>query len=222
MNELLPLCEAQTSLSESERAFLENLAEGAYEIDAEPRCELEADHEGIHAAMGQSCGTEEQDWWVIWAPGNGVLWHPRSETLLPRIQSFAPCAAAGASDEEADECALPLTHRGAHSFEIEPCDGRQPSLLVRRRLAAALREQLDPERRAFLDSLDSQLASEGHAMPLLTPAEALVAMFLLQQAGAADVLFEDMAHTLSTRLEERLEDQLGDAGVTQLMAQVGC
>lgn len=207
MTELLPVCPEQTTLTSDERAQLEKLPDGAHELENDVPCELQKDHQGSHAALGQICGADENGWWLVWSPGTRELAYRESCPARSQVPDV---------DGDVALCQLAVKHSGAHSFLLEEERLRKPSREYRRRLAAVLREDLDPEQRACLEEMEAQIAEPGPLLSLFTGSEALVLAVLLKAAGEADFRFEDLAETLSERMEKRLEEQLGEDGAERL------
>ncbi|MEU3204097.1 hypothetical protein ABZ702_09425 [Streptomyces cyaneofuscatus] len=202
MTELLTLCEARTALSPIETIFLTGLPEPAHELVEEPRCELHDDHPGVHMALAQESATDS--WWLVWAPGNAQL-TARGQKIDRRLHKMDNCPAVQEGGDE-DECLLAEKHPGAHSFEMETSGAREPSAFSRKKMLAALREDLDDKARADLEEMESLLSSaSGDPLPLITENEALVIAMLLGQAAHNDWLVEDLAIQLAERMESRLE-----------------
>ena len=112
--ERLQACPEQEGLSQSELDLLDELPDGANEINFTMlSCELQAGHPGPHLALGQIYGGRAR--WFQWVPGERHDWLD--------IADDAHCDAAGppVSDDIPDDpelCLLPAAHPGGHSFEI--------------------------------------------------------------------------------------------------------
>ncbi|MYX18460.1 hypothetical protein GTY67_34500 [Streptomyces sp. SID8374] len=201
MTELLPLCEARTALSPIETIFLTSLPEPAHELVETPRCELHDDHPGVHMALAQE--SAKDSWWLVWAPGNAQL-IARGQKIDRRLHEMDNCPAVEEGGAE-DECLLAVRHPGAHSFEMETSGSREPSAFYRKKMLAALREDLDDKARADLEEMESLLSVSGDPLPLITEDEALVIAMLLGQAAQSDWLVEELVLQLAERMESRLD-----------------
>ncbi|WP_159048069.1 hypothetical protein [Streptomyces sp. WM6378] len=177
MTERLSLCDAQTALTPIEQLVLEQLPHPAHEIVDDPQCELQDGHEGPHAALAQESGTDDT-WWLLWAP-DGVKLAVRGEELKRRLHRLPSCTAVSPEDAD-EECRLPATHPGAHSFAMESSGPRTPSAECRKKIAAALREDIDAGERAYYDEIEAQLTAPGTPLPLLTESEALALAMMLR------------------------------------------
>lgn len=145
-------------------------------------------------------------WWLLWAPeGRGL--RARGKELTRRLHQLPECTAEGLNDEGEDEqCQLPSTHQGAHSFAMKPTGGRTPSAHGRSRLAAAMRDMLDDEEeRAYYDEIDSLLAAPAAPLPLITEKEAIALAMMMRTISDTNWIVDDMAHQLVRRMDERLE-----------------
>ncbi|MFD7164745.1 hypothetical protein [Streptomyces violascens] len=110
------------------------------------------------------------------------------------------------SPEDADEeCRLPATHRGADSFAMESSGPRTPSAESRKKIAAALREDMDESEHAYYDEIEAQLTAPGTPLPLLTESEALALAMMLRLYAESDWLAEHMVEQLVERIDARLE-----------------
>ncbi|WP_189971811.1 hypothetical protein [Streptomyces violascens] len=110
-----------------------------------------------------------------------------------------------APDDQDEECRLPSTHHGAHSFAMESSGPRTPSAASRKKIAAALREDMDENERAYYDEIEAQLTAQGTPLPLLTENEALALAMMLCLYASSDWLVESMVEQLVERIDARLE-----------------
>lgn len=202
MTNLYPRCGAQLALTADEHEQLTALPQAALEVEEDVACELQECHRGPHVAIGQSCGREDANWWLRWAPG------------LRELKHLDDCDTKSTDDDEL--CDLPRGHPGEHGFSLEEAGGRAPSAWGRRQLAGALREELGAEQRGCLEELEALLTATDAPLAVLTAGEAIVAGLLLKMAGESDLLFEEMAEQLADRLEERLVEHLGEDTVSRL------
>ncbi|MFJ3841827.1 hypothetical protein ACIPY6_40885 [Streptomyces sp. NPDC090054] len=200
MSELLPLCDDISKLSAIEAAFLDGLEEPAHEMVESLACELQRGHEGVHFALAQGDG--ERLWWLVWGPRGAPL-TIRGEQSDRRLYPMPPCPVADPGDPDY-ECTLARSHRGGHSFEMEPAGPRTPSRLLRRRIAAELRAEMEPEESAYLTTIEDLLHTPGPVLPLITEAEAGIIAGLLRMYAETDWLVEDHTEELLTRIQHRL------------------
>jgi hypothetical protein len=124
-------CAAVAELTDQELARLAELRNPCYEAEGELYCQLEQDHAGAHAALGQASSVgqadmiEEHEWWLRWTAGG-----------VREIVRLAPCPADAGEGDDPEVCELPSRHTGAHSFDLEGTAGG-------RRHSASFREHLD-------------------------------------------------------------------------------
>lgn len=117
----LPICWSEATLTEADLEFLRALPEPVHELVDTLACELEAGHDGLHAAEAQASGRRENErnWWLRWGP----------EDRRP-LEIIAPCPVESDDPELADEygpCGLHVDHPGRHSFDLEDPPHRDPA-----------------------------------------------------------------------------------------------
>src|SRR5690349_15965913 len=100
MERLLIRCGAKTDLDPDVVLWLLDRPASAYAFINVPMCELEAGHDGPHAALGQQSGDVEL--WIRWN-GSG-----------PEIIDAPRCS----YDDGDAVCLLFAEHPGRHSFEL--------------------------------------------------------------------------------------------------------
>ncbi|MCX4673547.1 hypothetical protein OG453_44125 [Streptomyces sp. NBC_01381] len=104
-------CTAETNITDSDRAMLENLTDAVHEAETHHRCQYTAAHNGPHVRLAQSQDRADNTstaWWVCW---------PASDTSRPyalTIMDECPATAAAANDD--DLCLHPAGHPGSHLF----------------------------------------------------------------------------------------------------------
>jgi hypothetical protein len=101
MERLLVRCAARTDLEPDAVLWLLDRPAGAHAFVGIPVCELEAGHDGPHAALGQQCGDTEL--WIRW------------DGTPPRIHAAPTCS----YDDGDAVCLLFAGHQGRHSFELD-------------------------------------------------------------------------------------------------------
>ncbi|QIB49555.1 hypothetical protein [Streptomyces aureoverticillatus] len=201
MNELLSLCDAQTTLTFVEQTILKQLPDPAHEIVEDPRCELQDGHPGPHMALGQE--SELKAWWVVWAPEGQPLRVRGTETKR-RLYPFDDCTMTAPQDPDED-CQLVASHPGAHSFAMESTGSRTPSAGMRRKMAAALREAMEGEERAYFEEMEEHLDAEGAPLALITQGEATALVMMMRLHAEEDWVLEGLAERLVDRMSARLE-----------------
>jgi hypothetical protein len=124
-------CAASTSLSGDEVHVLEEVPDPAHELELSVACELEAGHAGRHAALCQTSGAPNIDWWLRW-----------SEVGRRDVQQLEPCVAEhsdGGDGGTEEVCELAVDHAGGHSFQLAGTPGgRTPSPAYRQKLEALM------------------------------------------------------------------------------------
>lgn len=94
-------------LSAAETRLLSSMLAGTQPVEPVVYCELEADHDGVHYALGQISGPDW--WWLRWNESDS-----RRE-LVETVPCDALAAVAGPG-EQGVPCALPRDHVGACGF----------------------------------------------------------------------------------------------------------
>ncbi|MFJ3842262.1 hypothetical protein ACIPY6_43220 [Streptomyces sp. NPDC090054] len=201
MSELLPLCDGIMNLTDPETAFLDGLENPAHEPVGSLPCELQHGHQGVHFALAQTDGADL--WWLLWAPRGAPL-TVRGEQTDRRLYRMAPCPSTDPADPD-DDCTLARGHKGGHSFDMQPAGPRTPSRPMRRKIAAELRADMEPDESAYLTTIDDLMRTPGPILPLLTEAEAGIVAGLLRMYTETDWLVEDQVETLLTRIQSRLD-----------------
>ncbi|MEU4541834.1 hypothetical protein [Nonomuraea dietziae] len=108
MNTRRAACAELIVFTDDELARLDTLPDPAHELEPAAVCELEADHEGPHLALGQTSGFDHE-WWIRF---RGDV----REFVTPK-----PCPAETTDPQfprESWRCGLPQDHPGAHTFEL--------------------------------------------------------------------------------------------------------
>ncbi|MGW7614053.1 hypothetical protein ACWGKW_43910 [Streptomyces sp. NPDC054766] len=103
-------CTAQTALTETDRAMLENLDDAAHQTETDQRCAYQTGHEGPHVCLGQSQDRPDDTntlWWVTWPAPDNSTYHL---AVLPG------CPATAADRNDDDLCLHPEGHPGKHSW----------------------------------------------------------------------------------------------------------
>ena len=78
-------------------------------------CELADGHQGSHMAFLTASGAGERWWWLSWGPPNR------------EVVQIDPCPIEDSSSAYRDDCLLPASHVGPHSFDLRPAE--QPDAL---------------------------------------------------------------------------------------------
>lgn len=201
MTELLSLCDAQTTLKPIEQVILERFPEPAHEIAEEPQCELQDGHAGPHMALAQE--TQGKQWWVVWAPDGGQL-RAKGAVTERRLYPMDDCTATVPGEED-EECGLMAGHSGAHSFAMESSGPRTPSSWARKKMAAALRGEMEGEELAYFEELEGHLNAPGAPLPLITQGEVMALAMMLRLHADEDWVLEGLAETLLDRIGERMD-----------------
>ncbi|HEY7272210.1 MAG TPA: hypothetical protein VH502_05715 [Actinoplanes sp.] len=106
MERLLVRCAARTDLDPAAVLWLLDRPACTHFFIDIPMCELEAGHDGPHAAFGQQC--DEAELWIRW------------EGNPPQIRETPRCP----YDDGDAVCLLFAGHPGRHSFELEAARSR--------------------------------------------------------------------------------------------------
>jgi hypothetical protein len=101
-------CGAATELSAGEQAQLDAVPHAANVIERVMRCDLHADHDGQHFALGQP--GDDTEWWLRWQPGER------------EIVKLVPCPATEPPEpsdihQESTLCLLFEGHPGEHHMQ---------------------------------------------------------------------------------------------------------
>jgi hypothetical protein len=99
------------AVSAAELLTLAAVSADAPPVSGSVRCELVAGHDGGHVAFVAAAHGGDQWWWLRW---DGQLGE-----VTEAIQ-IDPCDAELPRGQYADDCFLPESHPGPHSFDLRP------------------------------------------------------------------------------------------------------
>jgi hypothetical protein len=102
-----PWCPAETTLTGEEIAALDALPDGAHDLEASVRCEIQEGHKGPPMTLGQAYqqGGQHEEMWLLWDASDREL------RVLP------PCKVEDL--ESGQVCVLPLDHPGRCGFCLD-------------------------------------------------------------------------------------------------------
>jgi hypothetical protein len=107
-------CQALAAVSTAELLASLPICEDALSHSVLLSCELGAGHDSDHVALVATTHGGDQWWWLRWDD---------QPTEVIEVVRIDPCGAELLHDSYADQCHLPESHFGPHSYDVPPPDG---------------------------------------------------------------------------------------------------
>ena len=107
-------CQALAAVSTAEVLATLPISDDAPSHSGLLSCELGARHDSDHVALVTTTHAGDQWWWLRWDD---------QLTEVIEVTRIDPCDAELSHDRYADQCHLPESHHGPHSYDVSPPDG---------------------------------------------------------------------------------------------------